>query len=82
MADTITMLTLVPSGRVVDGEAIHTLEEIIIAIKAGTVTGFVVAVKQDGYSRWSLCRAAKNVDRYNLIGQLHHCINELVAMES
>jgi hypothetical protein len=67
--------------RTIDDKGIALLEEILAGAKAGTVTAFAVAAKDAGYAVWTGARAYRNVDRFNLMGQLHSLLNVLDQME-
>jgi hypothetical protein len=71
---------VVKSPRVIDEDAIRIVEEMLEGMKAGRVSAMVVVAKEDTFSRWSCIRAYTNADRYNLIGQLHFVIHDLVEM--
>lgn len=70
----------VPKPRVVDDAAIQVVEAILAGMKAGRVTALAVVAKEDAYSRWTCSRAYTNADRYNLIGQLHSVIHDLLNL--
>jgi len=80
-ADRKVLIYKVKPRQKIDGNAVASLQEIIAGIEDGTVTGFAIAAKQDGFSRWTVFRAMTNADRYNLLGQLQLFTADLLARE-
>lgn len=61
---------------------IESMEEVVQAMRAGTVTAMLFAAKQDGFVTWFNFYARTRSDCVNLLGQLELLRRDIAASEA